>query len=280
MLDYLCVFQDFPSSDFKQPQQATKTIMAKDIEKNHSSDERELEPREIKDDIITLSEIREKALSFRPGEGESKLAIALCRKQRLFLRGVKLLSPFFEWRLDSTLYKIKLNFAAGERTSFSQFFDMVQCIFDVKIGIELPFGANAHREGEYQMDILLATVQARHQRAGQGEIMNCLVQLRVGPPGKIDQSLFTENLLWLQMGSAKYAQSTLESDLTRNSGKRARANKGSSEQLLQEHAKYLPGSRYLAYPPVNDSYEIARVRQELLASNLPLYAQKPEGGST
>jgi hypothetical protein len=49
---------------------------------------------------------------------------------------------------------------------------MVQYIFDVKhqikTGIKLPFGANAHLEGEYQMDILLATVQARHQRAGQG----------------------------------------------------------------------------------------------------------------
>ena len=49
---------------------------------------------------------------------------------------------------------------------------------------------------------------------------------------------------------------------------------------MREHAKYLRGSRYLVYPPVEDSYDIARVRQDLLASNLPLYARKPEGGST
>ena len=125
---------------------------------------------------------------------------------------------------------------------------MVQCILDVKIGIELPFGANAHREGEYQMGILLATVQTRHQRAGQGGIMKCPVQLRVGPLCKMVQSLFTENLLRLQIGSAKYAQRTLASHLIRISGKRARADKGSIEQLLLEHAKNLRGSRYLAYP--------------------------------
>jgi hypothetical protein len=45
------------------------------------------------------------------------------------------------------------------------------------------------------------------------------------------------------------------------------------------HAKYLRWSRYLVYPPVEDSYDIARVSQDLLASNLPLYARKPEGGS-
>ncbi len=100
------------------------------------------------------------------------------------------------------LYKIQLNFAAGERTSFSQFFDMVQCIFDVKIGIELPFGANAHQQREIQMDILLATVQARHQRAGQDGIMNCLVQLRVGPLCKMDQSQFTEYLLLIRHGTS------------------------------------------------------------------------------
>ncbi len=70
--------------------------------------------------------------------------------------------------MDSTLLKIQLDFVSGERTSFSQFFDMLQCIFDVKIGLELPFGANDHREGEHQMDILLATVQTRHQLAAQG----------------------------------------------------------------------------------------------------------------
>jgi hypothetical protein len=47
--------------------------------------------------------------------------------------------------------------------------------------------------------------------------MDCLDQLRVGPLCKMDQSLFTENLLLLQIGRAKYAQSTLESDLTRTS---------------------------------------------------------------
>ncbi len=82
--------------------------------------------------------------------------------------------------------------------------------------------------------------------------------------------------LW---GSAKYAQSTLEPELKRISGKRARANEGSSDQLLQEHAKYLRESRYLACPPVEDSYDIARVCQDLQARNLPLYARKSEGGS-
>jgi hypothetical protein len=118
-------------------------------------------PRElkvIKDDIITLSKLREKEQSFRPGEGESRLVIMLCKKQHSFLRGAKLLSPFFKWRMDSTLFKIQLDFVSGERTSFAQFFDMLQCIFNVKIWLELPFGADDHREGEHQMDILGALV--------------------------------------------------------------------------------------------------------------------------
>ncbi len=53
-----------------------------------------------------------------------------------------------------------------------------------------------------------------------------------------------------------------------------------SHQLLQEHAKYLRESRYLAYPPIEDSYDIARVRKDLQARNLQLYARKSEGGST
>jgi hypothetical protein len=110
----------------------------------------------------------------------------LCKKQRSFLRGANLLSPFFKWRMDSTLFKIQLDFVSGERTSFARFFDMLQCIFDVKIRLELPFGANDHREGEYQMDILLATVQTRHQLAGQGNIMDCLDEPRAGPLCKMD----------------------------------------------------------------------------------------------
>jgi hypothetical protein len=78
----------------------------------------------IKDDIITLSKLREKAQSLRPGEGESRFVIMLCKKQRSFLRGAKLLLPFFKWRMDSTLFKIQLAFVSGERTSFAQFFDM------------------------------------------------------------------------------------------------------------------------------------------------------------
>ncbi len=156
---------------------------------------------------------------------------------------------------------------AGERTSFAQYFELLQCIFDVKIGLELPFGANEHREGERQMDILLATVQTRHQLAAQGNIMDCLDKLRVGPLCKMDRCLYTENLLRIQIGSAKYAQSTLEPELKRISGKRARSNEGSSDQLLHEHAKYLRESRYLAYPPIEDSYDIARVRQDLQARN-------------
>jgi hypothetical protein len=129
--------------------------------------------------------------------------------------------PFFKQQMDRILYKIQLDFVSGERTSFAEFFDMMQCIFDVKIGLELPFGANDHQEGEYQLDILLATVQSRHQLATQGNIMDCLSELRAGSLCKMDQCLFSENLLRIQIGSAKYAQRTLEPKLKHISGKRS-----------------------------------------------------------
>ncbi len=102
--------------------------------------------------------------------------------------------------------------------------------------------------------------------------MDCLGKLRAGPLCKMDRCLFTENLLRIQIGSAKYAQSTLEPELKRISGYRARASDSSSDQLLQEHDKYLRESRYLAYPPVEDYFYIAGVRQDLQARSLPLYA--------
>ncbi len=90
----------------------------------------------------------------------------------------------------------------------------MQYIFDVKIGIELPFRADAHLEGEYQMDVLTAIVQTRYQQAGQDKIMDCLDKLHVGPLDEMDQSLVMENLVQNQIGSVcTTMQSTLESEL-------------------------------------------------------------------
>jgi hypothetical protein len=105
--------------------------------------------------IFFFFKTSEKAHSLRPGEGESRLEIALCRKQHRFLPGVKLLLPFVKWRMDSTLYKIQLNFVAGVKTNFSQSFQIMQYIIDVKIGLELPFGAYAHLEGDIKCMYLL-----------------------------------------------------------------------------------------------------------------------------
>jgi hypothetical protein len=69
-------------------------------------------------------------------------------------------------------------------------------------------------------------MQTRYQQAGQDKIMDCLDKLHVGPLDEMNQSLVMENLIQNQIGSYKYMQRTLESELIHISGKRSRAASG------------------------------------------------------
>jgi hypothetical protein len=175
-----------------------------------------------------------------------------------------------KYRLDSAYNNIQRNRIVGNKTSLSQLYATLGCVFQVQ-AVPTPFNIISSRLGEDLMNMTMASIQAHYQLARQGKIMDSLVKLSVEDLDKIDPSLRKDNYLRNRIFSLEYELDMLRSQDDYTSRKRVRDNVStmSLQDRIDRAAPLLHRS--------DDYYDSSRVLADLRIS--PLFTTGSSSGS-